>query len=108
MPPTSSIIGLIAIIVTIALSWRADRRSQQRRQENMLAAQQKQLQSILQDVVTKRLDSIFEILREHDGRLTEHDGQLTQVRLRHERLMGRLEGRGVLRHDQEDLPETGQ
>jgi hypothetical protein len=84
------LLGVLSLVVTIVLAIKADRAAQQRRLEDML-----------NEMVTKRLDSIFEILAKHDDRLTQGER-------RHERLLGRLEGRGVLRHDQDELEGVGQ
>ena len=75
------VLSAIGLIVSIVLAIKADRSAQQRR-----------LEDTLNELITKRMDTIFEILDKHTNRITTAE-------LNHARLLGRLEGRGVLRHD---------
>jgi hypothetical protein len=83
------ILGLIGIIVTVVLAVKADRNAQQRR-----------LESVIQSMVVEKFEAVFKDLGDLGGRMT-------MTERRHERLLGRLEGRGILRHDQDELEEGG-
>ena len=75
------ILSVIALIMTVFLALRSDR-----------AAQQRRLEDTLNEVVTKRMDTIFEVLKDHTNRITSSE-------LNHAQLLGYLKGRGVLRND---------
>ena len=82
------ILSLIGFGITIALTVRADR-----------AAQQRRLEAVIQTMVVEKFEIVFSDLGKHESRLTTAEKK-------HERLLGRLEGRGVLRHSPDDFEET--
>lgn len=81
------ILTIIGFAVSIALAVRADR-----------AAQQRRLEAVIQTMVVEKFEAVFKDLGRHEARLT-------LAERRHERLLGRLEGRGILRHSSDDNEE---
>jgi hypothetical protein len=83
------LLGLLGLIVTVILAVKADRTAQQRR-----------LEAVIQTMVVEKFEVAFREIAKHEDRLTLSER-------RHERLLGRLEGRGILRHNEDDLEGAG-
>ena len=78
-PTIMAVLGIIASnSIAIWLALRSDRKTRQR-----------QMEDLIQNLITDKLDGILTALSSHEKRISEGEKN-------YERLMGRLEGKGCL------------
>jgi hypothetical protein len=86
------LLGLLGLALTIYIQRRSDMKDRKKEMDALHG----QLEDLFRDSLEEKLDGILKAMEGMSRRLDTNESGLKEMALKHARLQGRLEGKGVL------------